>query len=421
MARILGVPKFRAVDSNGNALSGGKVYVYVVGTTTTKNSYPTITDAIAGTNANANPVVLDSRGEADIVINGVSKIVLKTSTGTTIWTVERVEDYSDVYDNNGNELLIFNPVSSAVNYIEVANSATGNPVSLTAKGDDTNIALHVIPKGTGVVGIDKITARTTNSDLTLLPNGTGKISLSGLKWPTADGSNGHALKTNGSGTLSFGAVTASAGGSNTQIQYNSTGSVAGDTGFTTDGAGSVNISGDLDVDNLNLNGNTIISTNANGDINVTPNGTGKFVPSGGVAFSAYVGSSFNVSASTITTVQYNTEIYDSHGYFDSSTNYAFTPLVAGYYQINGAVTSSGALVDGAVWQLALTKNGTSVFADARDCMGVSGIGHIACSGLVYLNGSTDYVQGKIFHTDSGTEAVLNSTSCSFSGFLVTKA
>jgi hypothetical protein len=39
--------------------------------------------------------------------------------------------------------------------------------------------------------------------------------------------------------------------------------------------GSVNVVGDLDVDNLNLNGNTIISTNTNGNIALTPNGTGE--------------------------------------------------------------------------------------------------------------------------------------------------
>lgn len=70
------------------------------------------------------------------------------------------------------------------------------------------------------------------------------------------------------------AVGSGAGGADTQIQYNNSGVFGGDTGFTTDGAGSVNIVGDLDVDNLNLNGNTIISTDVDGDINLTPNGTG---------------------------------------------------------------------------------------------------------------------------------------------------
>lgn len=66
----------------------------------------------------------------------------------------------------------------------------------------------------------------------------------------------------------------SPGGSTTQIQYNNAGAFGGDTGFTTDGAGSVNITGDLDVDNININGNTISSTNANGVIVISNNGTG---------------------------------------------------------------------------------------------------------------------------------------------------
>lgn len=71
-----------------------------------------------------------------------------------------------------------------------------------------------------------------------------------------------------------------AGGSNTQIQYNNAGTLDGDSGFTTDGAGAINIVGDLDVDNLNLNGNTIISTDAAGDINLTPDTTGDLVLDG---------------------------------------------------------------------------------------------------------------------------------------------
>jgi hypothetical protein len=41
--------------------------------------------------------------------------------------------------------------------------------------------------------------------------------------------------------------------------------------------GAVDITGDLDVDNININGNTIISTDTNGDINLSPNGTGTVV------------------------------------------------------------------------------------------------------------------------------------------------
>jgi len=50
--------------------------------------------------------------------------------------------------------------------------------------------------------------------------------------PTADGSSGQVIKTDGSGTLSFGAIPAS--GSNTHVQFNDGGDLAGDSDFTFD-------------------------------------------------------------------------------------------------------------------------------------------------------------------------------------------
>lgn len=67
------------------------------------------------------------------------------------------------------------------------------------------------------------------------------------------------------------ALTGLPAGSNTQIQYNNAGAFGGDTGFTTNGAGSVNISGDLDVDQININGGTYTGTNS---ILFTPGGGG---------------------------------------------------------------------------------------------------------------------------------------------------
>ena len=48
----------------------------------------------------------------------------------------------------------------------------------------------------------------------------------------------------------------------------------GDINISPDGTGSVVIDTDLDVDNINLNGNTISSINADGDLIITPNGAG---------------------------------------------------------------------------------------------------------------------------------------------------
>lgn len=61
---------------------------------------------------------------------------------------------------------------------------------------------------------------------------------SNVTWtlPSADGTNGQALTTNGSGTLSFTTISASPGGSNGQVQYNSSGTFAGSSNFNYDGS-----------------------------------------------------------------------------------------------------------------------------------------------------------------------------------------
>ena len=54
-------------------------------------------------------------------------------------------------------------------------------------------------------------------------------------FPDSGGTTDYYLKTDGSGTTSWAAVSASPGGSDTQLQYNSSGSFAGATNLTTDG------------------------------------------------------------------------------------------------------------------------------------------------------------------------------------------
>ena len=54
---------------------------------------------------------------------------------------------------------------------------------------------------------------SSNGNITFTPDGTGKVIIDGLSYPTADGTNGQALITDGSGNLSFGDV---AGGTNWQ-------------------------------------------------------------------------------------------------------------------------------------------------------------------------------------------------------------
>ena len=108
MAARLELPKFQMVDANGDPLSGGLLYTYIVGTTTEKATYTTAAAAVE----QSNPIVLNSRGEATVegvYGDGYYKLVLKTSAGSTIWTIPSIAganesslttigDYSDDFD-----------------------------------------------------------------------------------------------------------------------------------------------------------------------------------------------------------------------------------------------------------------------------------------------------------------------------------
>jgi hypothetical protein len=80
-------PKFRAFDSDGNPLSGGKLYTYSAGTTTPLATYTDSTEVTS----NTNPVILDSDGEANLWLGeSLYKMVLKDSNDVTQWTVDNV-------------------------------------------------------------------------------------------------------------------------------------------------------------------------------------------------------------------------------------------------------------------------------------------------------------------------------------------
>lgn len=81
MTQNLPKGKQQFLDNNGNPLVGGKVYHYVVGTNTPKDTY----QDSGQTTPNTNPVILDARGEASIYGTGNYRQVLQTATGTLVW------------------------------------------------------------------------------------------------------------------------------------------------------------------------------------------------------------------------------------------------------------------------------------------------------------------------------------------------
>jgi len=56
-----------------------------------------------------------------------------------------------INDTNGNELLNLTATASAVNELTLANAATGGKPTLSASGDDTDITINLVPKGSGTL------------------------------------------------------------------------------------------------------------------------------------------------------------------------------------------------------------------------------------------------------------------------------
>lgn len=114
-----------------------------------------------------------------------------------------------------------------------------------------------------------------------------------------------------------------------------------------------------------------------------------------VMFAAYLSSATqSIADSTATKITLNAEDYDVGGYFDTTTNYRFTPLVAGYYQMSWRVDVSG-LGSGALVLASLYKNGTLAAGKRGNTLTASVASstmNAVGSGLVYFNGSTDYAE-----------------------------
>ncbi len=137
----------------------------------------------------------------------------------------------------------------------------------------------------------------------------------------------------------------------------------------------------------------------------------------GPSFAAYNSVAISVTgAGGWTKIALQTEEWDTANCFDSTTNYRFTPNVAGYYHFSGAVQ----LLNNAILCVSLYKNGgeyrRGTYTNPSTMYGAS------VSGMIYLNGSTDYVE---LYCYNGSASSYNSqTGAAFTyltGFLARSA
>mgnify|MGYP003144004164 FL=1 len=175
---------------------------------------------------NGNSIVSASNGNISITPNGSGKVILDG---------------------------LSHPTSDGSNGQVLTTDGAGN-LSFTSKTvDTTNLVDDTTPQLGGDLDINgNAIVSTSNGNIAITPNGSGKVILDGLSHPTADGSNGQFLKTDGGGTLSFASVTQATGNELENLSEDTSPQLGG---------------------NLDVNGNDIVST-SNANIDILPNGSG---------------------------------------------------------------------------------------------------------------------------------------------------
>lgn len=168
-------------------------------------------------------------------------------------------------------------------------------------------------------------------------------------------------------------------------------------------------------------GSGTITIGASGESVTVPNGslTGQNYP----AFEAYLSSNQDISDASATKVQFNTEIFDTDSTYDNSTNYRFTPAIAGKYSIYSQITLEtpggheldlGVIyiyVNGSVYAYSvLNPSSNSMFSST-----------LVINKILDLS-ATDYVEifGYLDRTSSGTIRILGDSNkqTSFSAYRI---
>jgi len=137
----------------------------------------------------------------------------------------------------------------------------------------------------------------------------------------------------------------------------------------------------------------------------------------GSAFAAYNSSGQSISTGGFTKIIMNTEEFDLNNEYDNSTNYRFTPTVAGYYQINGQFRIGSV---GGEFFISLSKNGSQLTRGTNQLYGsTSSIGASILSQIVYLNGSGDYLEMFAYQASGGNLTLTGGRSYTlFQGYFV---
>ena len=165
----------------------------------------------------SNVLTIPSTGGDSTLVSDASTSTLTNKT----LTAPKIADAGFIADANGNEQIIFQTTSSAVNELEVTNAATGNNPAIAASGGDTNVGLEFTAKGSGYIKFN---------DLAYIPQQALTSSSNAVAWDVQAKPNAYHLTTE---NTTFAAPTNSVEGSFIclEINYNGSHTIAFNTIF----------------------------------------------------------------------------------------------------------------------------------------------------------------------------------------------
>jgi hypothetical protein len=114
--------------------------------------------------------------------------------------------------------------------------------------------------------------------------------------------------------------------------------------------------------------------------------------------SVYRSGDQTISDATWTKIQFNSEVVDSAGDFDNSSNYRFTPQTSGWYFVSlnlGIGTTVDNSIDKVIVQIYKNGSGITGATGTRDwdTVGLNYNDQVNTNFLVQCNGSSDYIEG----------------------------
>jgi len=150
-------------------------------------------------------------------------------------------------------------------------------------------------------------------------------------------------------------------------------------------------------------GNSILTSDGAGNVTVNAQGL-QNTP----AFEAKLSSNQTISDNTDTKVTFDTEEFDTDSAYDNSSNYRFTPQVAGKYLVylSLGINAAGDAQLQNIYAF-IKKNGSNIKISHNNYAGNnSRFGTVNVVAAVTFNGSSDYIEANAQAADSSGSALI---------------